>query len=247
MSDLGRILIADDEETFRNVTADLLRNDGYECDCVSNAMEAVAKLRETGYDLLIADIHMPGNPELELVKEIPAITEGMPVILVTGYPSINSAIESIKLTVTAYLVKPVNYNLLRESVEKAIESFRTYRAINCTRRRLQDWCMDLDNIKKSIHQTSENAASVAIKTFFELTIRNVIDSLLDLKHMTDELTRQSDEQYVCNLLDCPSLSRLKGGLLETIDVLRKTKDSFKSKDLGELRKKLEMIVREEIK
>ena len=102
MSKLGRILIADDEETFRSSTADLLRRDGYECNCVPDAGEAVKELREGSYDLLIADIHMPGNPELELVREIPVIAEGMPVLLVTGYPSANSAIEAIKLNVTAF-------------------------------------------------------------------------------------------------------------------------------------------------
>ncbi|MBS1257387.1 MAG: Regulator of RpoS [Candidatus Scalindua arabica] len=245
MDKLGKILIADDEETFRISTADLLRKDGYECDCASDAIEAVEKLRESSYDLLIADIHMPGNPELELVREIPTVAEGMPVLLVTGYPSANSAIESIKLNVTAYLVKPVEFSELQEQVDKAIEHYRTYRAVNDTRKRLREWCNDLDNIKKSISQKSENSTSIAINTFFELTLRNVVDSLMDLKHMTDELSMQSDEQYVCNLLDCPSLTTLKGGLSETVDVLKKTKNSFKSKDLGELRKKLETIIGEE--
>lgn len=246
MGKLGRILIADDEETFRNSTADLLRKDGYECDCVSDAGEAVGKLRESSYDLLIADIHMPGNPELELVKEIPVIAEGMPVILVTGYPSVNSAIESIKLTVAAYLVKPVEFSELQEHVEKAIEHYRTYRAVSDTRKRLQEWCNDLDNIKKTVTLKSENATSVAINTFFELTLRNVVDSLMDLKHMVDELAMQSDEQYVCNLLDCPSLTALKGGLSETVKVLERTKSSFKSKDLGVLRKKLQTIIGEDV-
>ena len=246
MGKLGRILIADDDETFRNSTADLLRKDGYECDCVSDAGEAVKKLREYSYDLLIADIHMPGNPELELIKEIPVIAEGMPVLLVTGYPSVNTAIESIKLTVTAYLVKPVEFSELQEHVEKAIEHYRTYRAVNDTRKRLQEWCNDLDNIKKTISLKSENATSIAINTFFELTLRNVVYSLLDLKHMIDELAMRSDEQYVCNLLDCPSLTTLKGGIAETVEVLKKTKNSFKSKDLGALRKKLETIIGEEV-
>ena len=247
MSKLGRVLIADDDETFRNSTADLLRKDGYECDCVTDAVKAVKKLKEVSYDLLIADIHMPGNPELELVREIPAIADGMPVLLVTGYPSANSAIESIKLNVTAYLVKPVEFSELQEHVEKAIEDCRTYRAVNDTRKRLLKWCNDLDNIKKTIGRKSENATSVAINTFFELTLRNVFDSLMDLKHMTEEMAMQSDEQYVCNLLNCPSLTTLKGGISDTVEVLKKTRNSFKSKDLGELRKKLETIIGEEVK
>ncbi|ODS31251.1 MAG: two-component response regulator [Candidatus Scalindua rubra] len=197
---------------------------------------------ENSYNLLIADIHMPGNPELELVKDIPIIAEGMPVILVTGYPSVNSAIESIKLPVSAYMVKPVKFNELLEQVRNSIEHSRTYRAVCDTRKYLQEWCKDLDNIKKSINQKQETASSVPISTFFELTLRNVVNALLNLKHLTEELAIQTDEQYVCNLLDCPSLTTLKSGLAETVEVLKKTKNSFKSKDLGKLRKKLEMLV-----
>jgi FixJ family two-component response regulator len=242
MNESGRILIADDEETFLNSTADLLRREGYECDCASSAREAVEKLRENSYNLLIADIHMPGNPELELVRDISKIAEGMPVILVTGYPSVNSAIDSINLSVSAYMVKPVEFNELLEHVKSSIERSLTYRAVCDTRKRLQEWFKDIDSIKKSISQKSEVASSIPISTFFEITLRNVVDALLGLKHLTEELSMQSDEQYVCNLLDCPSLTALKSGLADTVKVLEKTKSSFKSKDLGRLRNKLEILV-----
>ena len=86
MSDQGRILIADDEKVFLESTADLLRRAGYECSCVPDAPSAIEELRKEEYDLLIADIKMPGNPDLELVRELPNIAEGMPVILVVPSP-----------------------------------------------------------------------------------------------------------------------------------------------------------------
>src|SRR4030042_6214874 len=101
MGDLRRILIADDEETFRNSLADLLRQAGYQCDCAPDAIVAAELLHSAEYDLLIADIKMQGNFELEFIRALPQIAEGMPVILVTGYPSLRSAIESIQLPVAA--------------------------------------------------------------------------------------------------------------------------------------------------
>jgi hypothetical protein len=68
---------------------------------------------------------------------------------------------------------------------------------------------------------------------------------MELKHLTDTLISQGDEQYVCNLLNCPSLKTFKGGLFETVKVLKKTKNAFKSKDLAELRKKVETILDDE--
>ena len=94
MSELGRILIADDEETFLMSTADLLRNEGFECDCAPDATSAAQMLRSGDHDLLIADIKMPGNFELEFIRDLPQIAEGLPVILVTGYPTLDTAIQS---------------------------------------------------------------------------------------------------------------------------------------------------------
>ena len=115
-----RILIADDEESFLYSTADILRREGYDCSCAADALAATEMLKEDSYDLLIADIKMQGNSALEIIKALPQIAEGMPVILVTGYPSLNSAIESIQLPVVAYLVKPFELNELLVRVEDVI-------------------------------------------------------------------------------------------------------------------------------
>ncbi len=242
MKKAGRILFADDEESFRSPITKMLQKDGYECDCASDASEVEEKLKESSYDLLISDICMPGNVELELVKKISKLAEGMPVILITGYPSVDSAVESIKLAVEAYLIKPFKISVLRDHVEKAIEHSRAYRSVVNTRKRLQKWSKDLDNIKKLISVEPDKTSSVAINTFYNLTLQNIVDCLMELKHLTDTLALQGDEQYVCNLLNCPSLKTFKGGLFETVKVLKKTKNAFKSKDLAELRRKVETIL-----
>ena len=80
MADPGRVLIADDEETFLLSTADLLRKKGYECDCALDAIMAAEKLRNSEYHLLIADIKMKGNMELEIVQDLHKIVEYLPEI-----------------------------------------------------------------------------------------------------------------------------------------------------------------------
>ena len=70
MSDQGHILIADDEETFLHATAELLRQEGYTCDCVPDGASAAVWLRDGTYDVLIADIEMPGNQHLELIRDL---------------------------------------------------------------------------------------------------------------------------------------------------------------------------------
>lgn len=78
------ILLADDEPSFREATADLLRREGYACDEAASADAVQAALQQECYDLLIADIRMPGNPNLRIVRDAQNLVPGLPVILVTG-------------------------------------------------------------------------------------------------------------------------------------------------------------------
>lgn len=70
MPELGRILLADDEKTFLNATADLLRAEGYECVTVPDGAAALSAAKSEPFDLLIADIEMPGNSDLQLVRQV---------------------------------------------------------------------------------------------------------------------------------------------------------------------------------
>lgn len=224
-------------------TADLLRREGYECVCAPDAGTAAQKLQASDYDLLIADIKMPGNPELELIRDLPHIAEGMPVILVTGYPSLRSAIKSIQLPVVGYLIKPIDFNQLLAEVQVSIEKYRVYRLVRSTRQRLQNWRKNLLRIEETMKNSNWDASSIEVDTFRELAFRNIIGSLSDLNHLMEALPGRRFDPEVCHLFNCPKLTELSDALAETIAILEKTKNAFKSKDLGELRRKLQRIVK----
>jgi len=164
MVDSRRILIADDEESFLYSTADILRREGYDCSCASDAIAATEMLRKESYDLLIADIKMQGNSDLEFIKALPQIAGEMPVILVTGYPSLNSAIESIQLPVVAYLVKPFELNELLVRVKDVITGkghFKTRRL----EKALQKMANDLEEVGLL---TGANTSTTGVNTLSSL-------------------------------------------------------------------------------
>ena len=242
MVQLGRILIADDEEVFLQSTADLLRREGYECDCVQNSAEASDKLSNNDYGLLIADIKMPGNAELELIKNITNRAEYMPVILVTGYPMLHSAIQSIELRVEAYLVKPFDFEDLLAHVHVAVDCSCIYRSVKSITKRFQYWYEDSEVVEKLLKDGSPGRFSVSFNSFLELTFQSIVGALSDLKHLAANLAAHDGQKEPCHLLNCPTIKTLSDGLSETINVLEKSKSSFKSKELGSIRKKLEGIV-----
>ncbi len=242
MSELGRILIVDDEETFLLATQDLLLREGYAVDCAQDGPTAREKLQAHQYDLLISDIKMPGNADLELIRDIPQIAQGLPVILVTGYPSLHSAMQSFQLPVVTYLAKPVDFEELLEYTREAIERSRAYRSVVETQKRLQDWREELQHLSQTMQVSTRDRSIQPTMTFLALTLQNMVGCLSDLKNITEALALQSASEEPCQLLNCPRPAILTNALLETISVLEKTKSSFKSKELGDLRKKLVALV-----
>ncbi len=98
---------------------------------------------------------MPGNSELELFKDLQEIAEGMPVILVTGNPSLEIATKSIQLPVTAYMTKPLDFEMLLKHVKSSISNYKTYRSVQNTSQRLQVWQKELASIKDLIKKVSD--------------------------------------------------------------------------------------------
>jgi DNA-binding NtrC family response regulator len=123
----GRILLADDDPSYQATMAELLRAEGYEITCVNTGEAAFGAAEREQFDLLLADLEMPGNEDLALVKGVAGRHGNLPIIIVTGFPSLRTAMASIELPVAAYLVKPVTFPSLAGRIEQAISRYRTYR------------------------------------------------------------------------------------------------------------------------
>ena len=116
----ARILIADDEPLFLRTTAALLRKAGFHCTTASDGVTALEALSRDSFDLVLSDLNMPGNLRLELLREGREKWPDVPLIVVTGAPSLPSAIESVRLGITDYLLKPVKYEDLLSAVRRAL-------------------------------------------------------------------------------------------------------------------------------
>lgn len=122
---LHRILVADDEPLYLRTTGDLLRKAGYECVCVPDAGSAIERLHSESFDLVLSDLSMPGNFKLELLQDQSTHRPHVPIVVVTGVPTLPSAIESIRLGITDYLLKPVKFEDLLACVRRAIASSKS--------------------------------------------------------------------------------------------------------------------------
>jgi two-component system response regulator AtoC len=116
----SRILIADDEPLFLRTTAELLRKQGFDCTCAPSGTAALEALSTQQFDLVLSDLNMPGNFKLELLKEGRTKWPHVPLIVITGAPSLPTAIEGVRLGITDYLLKPVKLEDLLSSIRRAL-------------------------------------------------------------------------------------------------------------------------------
>jgi DNA-binding NtrC family response regulator len=238
-----RILVVDDEETFLRSTSELLRRDGHECDLACNGSDALALLKQNLYDLIVADIKMPGNVDLEFVRQVAARSDPPPVILVTGYPSIGSAIESIELPVIAYLVKPFELSELLAKVRVAAGRSGALRAMRGELARLHDHRQSLLHIESQMAGQPAGPHSPSMKAFAAATMRNLVDSLANLRDMT-KAAEESASLPGGDPLAAGIPDQIRRVLHDVVSTLERTKSAFKSKELGELRRKLEKLLNE---
>jgi CheY-like chemotaxis protein len=237
MDQPARLLIADDEEVYLLSTADLLRQQGYLVDCAMDGHEAARKLRETRYDLLISDIRMPGNPDLELLQALPEPNRDLPVILMTGYPSAETAIRAVNRAVLAYLVKPMEFQDLLIQVQRGVAQRRIQSAVNASARKIQDWAGEMAQLAAGF----SDPGGVAVPRLLGAMLGRMGETLIDMKHLVD-LGEGLDGGQACSVRNCPRLENYQRIFQEGIEVLEKTKSAFKSRNLEELRRKMESAV-----
>jgi excisionase family DNA binding protein len=101
-----RILVVDDEASIRELLSKTLALAEYEVDTAPDGRTAIERLRLGHYDLLIADLKMPGLDGLSLIREAKRLNADLPVIIITGFSTESSAIEAVNLGVAGYLTKP---------------------------------------------------------------------------------------------------------------------------------------------
>ena len=116
-----KILIVDDELVMRKSLSGWLERDGYKVDTAESGEEAIEKLKETRFDLLLVDIKMEGISGLDVLKHVKENDPDVAVVMITAYGSISTAIEAMKNGAFDYLLKPFDPDELGMLIEKIIE------------------------------------------------------------------------------------------------------------------------------
>jgi excisionase family DNA binding protein len=121
-TDRHRVLVVDDEASIRELLSKTLALAEYDVDTAPDGTTALDRLRASAdaYDLLIADLKMPGMDGLTLIRQVRRIKSELPIIIITGFSTESSAIEAVNLGVAGYLTKPFRVPQVLAAAAKAL-------------------------------------------------------------------------------------------------------------------------------
>jgi len=119
-----KILIVDDEEGMRRLLVRVLGKEGYQATAAESGAEALRCIAGENFDLVIADIQMPGMNGLELLAELKSFDPALPVVVITAYGTVESAVQALRSGAYDYLTKPFEIDDIKLTVAKALERER---------------------------------------------------------------------------------------------------------------------------
>ncbi len=102
----ARILVVDDDENIRKVLLAILSDEGYDVESVGTAKSAIDKTRRKQFNLALIDVRLPDIEGIELLTKLRPSTPKMRKVIITGYPTLQNAIEAVNKGADAYIVKP---------------------------------------------------------------------------------------------------------------------------------------------
>ena len=112
------ILVVDDDDAHRGMLRTMLRSWGYAVEEATDGDEAVPLVREKSFDAVLTDVRMARMDGIHALKNILEYNPALPVVLMTAYSSVETAVEALRLGAYDYLVKPLDFEALRHTLEK---------------------------------------------------------------------------------------------------------------------------------
>ena len=115
------ILVVDDDDAHRSMLRTMLRSWGFTVEEATDGDEAVDLVRERAFDAVLSDVRMARMDGIHALKAMLEYNPALPVVLMTAYSSVETAVDALRIGAYDYLVKPLDFDLLRETLEQAIE------------------------------------------------------------------------------------------------------------------------------
>lgn len=236
----ARILVIDDEENIRATLEEFLTLTGYQVATAADGNEGLDRLGAGSFDLVLSDLKMPGVDGIAVIEWVKETQPELPVIVMTGFATVDTTIRALRLGADDYLLKPFSLDEIERTVESSLEK-RRLREQNTELTAANERLREIERIKDDLLATVSHefrTPLTAIKGFLSLMRMTDHANLRpDQLHALQALTDNADrlDLMICNLLTLveaqdgafrPILEPARIGtfLTEVVEMLRETRD-----------------------
>ncbi|UCF58657.1 MAG: response regulator [Candidatus Bathyarchaeota archaeon] len=130
MSEKANILVVDDDPSIRKTLTAILEEKGYDVETVETGKEAIRKSKTSFYNLALIDIRLPDMEGVNLLTKMTETKPRMAKIIITGYPSLQNAVEALNKGADAYIIKPFDIDKMLATVEDHLDRQHKARKMN---------------------------------------------------------------------------------------------------------------------
>lgn len=116
-----KILIIDDDDNIRKVLVAILEDEGYDVESVGTAKEAIERTKKRFYNIALIDIRLPDMEGIELLTKIRDTTPKIRKVILTGYPTLQNAVDAVNKGANAYILKPFDVGKVLKTIKEQLE------------------------------------------------------------------------------------------------------------------------------
>ena len=234
----GRILFIEDEERLRKNIKILLADEGYDVETVRNGYEGIQKLKNEPYDIVLTDLKMPGIDGLSVLKYVKDHNPDVLVIVITGYASVESSIKAMRHGAYDYVTKPLDFDFLKLSIERALEKGRLTKELKSYYEDLEDRVRErtreLRETQAQLIQSEKLAVIGELAAVVAHEIKNPLISIGGFARLLkNKISNPEKAKEIADII-ADEVSRLERILKNLLNFTRESEPNLKPKHINQL-------------
>ncbi len=236
----ARILFIDDETKLCKNMQALLAQEGYDVDVAGDGNTGLQKLNEASYDLVISDVVMPDVPGMDIVRYIRDFLPDTLAIVITGYATLEGAVSAMRQGAYDYVTKPIDFDFLKLSIDRALERIRLTKTIKQyteeLEERVRERTRELEEAQAQLIHTEKLAAIGELASHVAHEIKNPLVSIGGLARLLQRKAAKVEKTRELAAIIQAEVERLERLLANLLEFRQDTKPRWKNVALHKLLK-----------